>query len=109
MSEARRRLMVERQDCNDGPVDGAPRMMAGTTVGNNLVGISLAVLFGGALADRRCRGLSFDIRLVTGNDNVRYPDLIVDCGAFPRESRDPSAPLARICEGLDVTPETAQA
>lgn len=100
MSEARRRWSLEeflaweeRQEAKYELVDGEPRMMTGTTLGHNAIGTNLLASMRRPLGALGCRPMLFDIRLTTGTGNLRYPDVVVDCGPFRRESRDPADPV----------------
>ena len=83
----------ERQPSKYEFVNGEPRLMTGVTQGHDRIVMNVAIALGGKLRGSPCRPAGSDLRVVTGNGNVRYPDVVVDCGPFRREARDVSEPV----------------
>jgi len=75
-------------------VDGAPRLMTGGSQAHNLISLNITASLRGALRGFPCRPGGSDLRVVTGNGNVRYPDALIDCGPFRPDSHDASEPVA---------------
>lgn len=61
-------------------VDGRPEAMTGATRRHDLVVINAISAFRARLRGGPCRPSSDDIAVVSPNDNVRRPDMTVDCG-----------------------------
>lgn len=83
----------ERQPTKYEFVNGEPRLMTGVTQGHDRIVTNVVIALGGKLRGSPCRPGGSDLRVVTGNGNVRYPDVLVDCGPFRREARDVSEPV----------------
>ena len=92
----------ERQPAKYELVNGEPRLMIGVTQGHDQIVTNVVVALAGKLRGSPCRPRGSDLRVVTGNGNVRYPDVVVDCGPFRREARDVSEPVV-ILEVLSRT------
>ena len=92
----------ERQPAKYELVNGEPRLMTGVTQGHDRIANNVVVALSGKLRGSPCRPGGSDPRVVTGNGNVRYPDVVVDCGPFRREARDVSEPVV-ILEVLSRT------
>jgi Uma2 family endonuclease len=92
----------ERQPAKYEFVNGEPRLMTGVTLGHDQIFMNVAIALGGKLRGSPCRPRGSDVRVVTGNGNVRYPDVVVDCGPFRREARDVAEPVV-ILEVLSRT------
>lgn len=75
-------------------VDGAPRLMTGGSQAHALIGGNIVAGLNPGLRGSPCRPTGSDLRVVTGNGNVRYPDALIDCGPFRPESHDASEPAA---------------
>ncbi len=75
-------------------VDGAPRLMTGGNQSHALIGGNIVAGLNPRLRGSRCRPTGSDLRVVTGNGNVRYPDVLIDCDPFRPESHDASEPVA---------------
>jgi Uma2 family endonuclease len=82
----------ERQPTKHEFVDGEVRLMTGVTQGHDRIVTNILIALGAKLRGSPCRPAGSDLRVVTGNGNVRYPDVVVDCGTFRRESREASEP-----------------
>lgn len=80
----------ERQPAKYELVNGEPRLMTGVTQGHTRIVTNVVVALGGQLRGSPCRPGGSDLRVVTGNGNSRYPDVVIDCGPFRRESHDAS-------------------
>ncbi len=101
MSEARLHLWTleeflaweERQPAKHEFVNGEPRLMTGVTQGQDRIVTNLIATLSGKLRGSPCRAGGSDLRVMTGNGNVRYPDVVVDCGPFRREAREASEPV----------------
>ncbi|HEX5327275.1 MAG TPA: Uma2 family endonuclease [Acetobacteraceae bacterium] len=89
----------ERQEAKFELVDGQPRMMTGGTQAHHLIALNIIVGLRELLRGSPCRAWGPDIRVVTGTGNARYPDALIDCGAFQPASHDSSEPVV-ICEVL---------
>lgn len=61
-------------------VDGRPQAMTGATRRDDRVVINAIVAFGTRLQGGPCRPSTDDIAIVSPNDNVRRPDMTIDCG-----------------------------
>ncbi len=75
-------------------IDGRPIMMTGGTQAHNLIMINVTSALRRALRGSPCRPGGSDLRIVTGNGNVRYPDALIDCGPFQPGAHDASEPVA---------------
>lgn len=75
-------------------VDGAPRLMTGGSQAHALIGGNIVAGLNPGLRGSPCRPTGSDLRVVTGNGNVRYPDALIDCGPFRPDSHDASEPVA---------------
>jgi Uma2 family endonuclease len=75
-------------------VNGAPRLMTGGSQAHALIGGNIVAGLNPGLRGSACRPIGSDLRVVTGNGNVRYPDALIDCGPFRPESHDASQPVA---------------
>lgn len=100
MSEARRRWTLpefldweERQDRKYELVDGEPRMMTGVSQGHSTIVINIVLALRERLRRLPCRPHGPELRLITGNQNVRYPDAVIDCGTYRPESHEISEPV----------------
>lgn len=61
-------------------LDGEPRMMTGGTGAHSLIKVNLVVAFSRTLKGSGCRPYDSDMKVVTPDRNVLYPDLSVSCG-----------------------------
>lgn len=61
------------------PGDTAPTMMTGASLRHNKVGSNLSRLVGNQLRGGPCNAFSNDAAVKTAVDQIRYPDLVVDC------------------------------
>jgi Uma2 family endonuclease len=82
----------ERQPTRHEFVDGEVRLMTGVTQGHDRIFMNISSSLAIKLRGSPCRPAGSHLRVVTGNENVRYPDVVVDCGPFRRASRDASEP-----------------
>ena len=73
-------------------IDGRPVMMTGGTQAHWLVATNIVAALRPALRGSPCRPGGSDLRIVTGNGNVRYPDALIDCGDLRPDSREASEP-----------------
>lgn len=62
----------------------APKMMTGASRQHNEVSAALLTTFRSLLKDNPCRAYANDAAVRTSVDQIRYPDLVVDCGS-PRD------------------------
>jgi Uma2 family endonuclease len=92
----------ERQPAKHEFVNGEVRLMTGVTQGHARIVANVVIALGLKLRGSLCSPAASDLRVVTGNGNVRYPDVVVDCGPFQRESRDVAEPVV-ILEVLSRT------
>lgn len=100
MSEARLRhwplkeflAWEERQPARYELVDGEPRLMTGGTQAHWIIGGNIVAALKPLLRGSSCRASGSDIRLVTGNQNVRYPDAVIDCGPLRPGAHEVSDP-----------------
>ena len=83
----------ERQEAKYELVNGQPRLMTGVTQGHTRICANVVATLLGKLRGSPCRPGGSDLRVVTGNGNSRYPDVVVDCGPFQREAREASDPV----------------
>ena len=61
-------------------IDGEPVMMAGANQRHQAVVMNTAGSLHAQLRGRRCRPTTADTAVLTIGGNVRYPDVVVDCG-----------------------------
>lgn len=73
-------------------IDGRPVMMTGGTQAHWLIAGNIVATLRPLLRGSPCRAGGSDLRVVTGNGNVRYPDAVIDCGTLRPDSRDASEP-----------------
>jgi len=64
-------------------VDGEAVMMAGANQRHQTIAANIFLSLGGQLRGKGCRPTASDTAVATSAENVRYPDVVVDCG--PRE------------------------
>ena len=83
----------ERQEAKYELVNGQPRLKNGVTQGHTRICANVVATLLGKLRGSPCSPGGSDLRVVTGNGNSRYPDVVVDCGPFQRESREASDPV----------------
>ena len=74
-------------------INGHVRMMTGGTVGHNLVGRRLARVIEDRLAGRNCVVLGSDVKIVTPDDLVTYPDVLVSCGRIDERADQLTDPM----------------
>ena len=80
-------VWIEAQDQCHELVDGVPvRMMAGVKQNHAVVTSNILVALAPQAKRNGCRTTSSDTAVRTGARDIRYPDVVVDCGP-----RDPSA------------------
>lgn len=73
---------------------GAARMMTGGTAAHAVIAVNVGSALRNALRGRPCRVYSSDMKVVTGHDDVLYPDVSVSCGPFdPRATWCPDPVL----------------
>ena len=75
-------------------VDGEPRMMVRPVARHGLVVGNMMRVLGNKLRGGPCRPFGGDFGVTTREDQVRYPDVVVDCG--PRDMEDRLARDARV-------------
>ncbi|MGJ3263594.1 MAG: Uma2 family endonuclease [Salinarimonas sp.] len=74
-------------------VDGVPiRMMAGAKQSHNVVASNILVALAPAAKRRGCRTTASDTAVRTGPANVRFPDVVVDCGPPNSSAREAAHP-----------------
>ena len=61
------------------PGASAPTMMTGASLRHNKVNSNLSLLLGNQLAGGPCNVFANDAAIETAADQVRYPDLVIDC------------------------------
>lgn len=89
-------------------VNGDPRLMTGGTQAHHLIALNIVATLRERLRASPCRSWGSDLRVLTGTGNSRYPDALIDCGAFRPESHDASEPavvfevLSRSTAWLDL-------
>ena len=105
MADARQRTMtVEEflewnlsQDQRYELVDGVPvplRAMAGTTDQHDTISVNLIVMLGNQLRNSGCRPKTADTAVRTKIENVRRPDVTIECAAVERGSLEARNPIA---------------
>jgi Uma2 family endonuclease len=82
----------DRQPTKHEFVEDEVRLMTGVTQGHDRIVMNILIALGSRMRGSPCRPAGSDLRVVTGSENVRYPDVVVDCGRFRRESREASEP-----------------
>ena len=81
---------IERKDERYELVEGSPvRMMAGARQSHNVATSNIVVALAPSAKAKGCRTTSSDTAVKTGSFDVRYPDVVIDCGPA-----DPSAKAA---------------
>ncbi|SCM78285.1 conserved hypothetical protein [uncultured Pleomorphomonas sp.] len=60
-------------------VDGRPRLMTGGTRAHRLISRNVLTFLHGALRGKPCQPMD-EFAVVTTAGNIRYPDVLVDCG-----------------------------
>lgn len=68
-----------RQERRHELVDGLVRMMAGSTIGHNVIIGNLVAALRPRLKGGPCQTFFIDIKVRTGPAGYRYPDVVVDC------------------------------
>ncbi|MBL8549413.1 MAG: Uma2 family endonuclease [Hyphomonadaceae bacterium] len=63
-------------------IDGRPRAMVGGTNAHNRISGNVFSFLHGRLAGGRCIPYTMNTKVMIPNGNVRYPDVLVDCGPF---------------------------
>jgi Uma2 family endonuclease len=69
-----------KQEIRHELVDGVVRAMTGGSIRHDTIANNLRAELREALRGGPCRVQGPDVKVVTGNGNVRYPDALVDCG-----------------------------
>lgn len=91
-----------KQDARYELVDGTPvprikdsplRMMTGASKGHNRVNTNLVRALASQLDDTPCGVFANEMAVRTGVDQVRYPDLVIDCGGVDEEAFEASEPV----------------
>jgi Uma2 family endonuclease len=75
-------------------VDGQPRAMTGANNRHNLIGTNTFLALHRRLTGRPCRALmpaDSAVRIPAGN--IRYPDLVVDCGPYRPDDHAAAEPV----------------
>jgi Uma2 family endonuclease len=72
----------ERQETRNEFVNGAPRAMTGGTKAHGRVAGNVFTYLHGRLAGKRCAPDIMNTKVMIPAGNVRYPDVLVDCGPF---------------------------
>ena len=75
-------------------IDGQPVAMTGGTQAHDLIKTNLAAALRAALRGGPCRPGGSDLKVITGNGRVRYPDALIDCGPFRPDADTASDPVA---------------
>jgi Uma2 family endonuclease len=70
----------QRQDAWHEFVDGQIRAMVGGTRGHNRIGQNIAFFLLTRLKGSKCHPFGPDMKIVTPAGNVRFADVVVDCG-----------------------------
>ncbi len=63
-------------------VDGEPVLMAGANMRHNKITFSIGLALGNQLKGKPCQPFGSDMAIKIPGGNVRYPDIVVDCGKF---------------------------
>lgn len=90
-------------------INGEIRMMSGGTDDHAALSLSVGAELRAALRGRGCRVMSADMKVLSGDGSLRYPDVSVVCGASVYHGRGRSAitnPLV-IVEVLSPSTEAA--
>jgi Uma2 family endonuclease len=101
MSQARRETWTEaaffawheRQEQRYELVDGAPQAMTGANQRHNLVATNVYDALRQRLRGGPCRPTAFNTAVRIPGGNIRYPDLLVDCGPYRPEDYAASEPV----------------
>ncbi len=67
------------------PGQTAPTMMTGASQRHNTVNSNLSRVVGNQLRGGPCKAFANDAAVETGRDQIRYPDLVIDCLTRPDE------------------------
>jgi Uma2 family endonuclease len=86
---------LERQEERYELVDGRPRPMTGGTRAHRLVSRNALAALHAALRGKPCQALD-EFAVVTAAGNVRYPDVLVDCGKGRLEDHVAASPTVVI-------------
>lgn len=70
----------ERQETRHEFVDGMIRAMVGGTRRHNKIALNVAAYLSARLKGNKCQAYGSDMKIVSLAGNVRYPDVVVDCG-----------------------------
>jgi Uma2 family endonuclease len=109
--------LKERQPAKYEFINGKVRLVTEGTRGHDRIVTNILIARGANLRGSPCRPAGSDLRVVTGNGNVRCLDVVVDCGLFRAERRELSEPFAlstsidatlhmkAVCEALGFEPE----
>lgn len=73
-------------------VDGEARMMTGGTQAHAFICANILTILKQRLRGTDCRPFGSDLRIICANGNVRYPDVLVDCGKLEPKSHNASEP-----------------
>ena len=84
---------LERQEGRYELVDGEPRAMTGATNRHNLVVTNLFRALDRRLRGGPCQPSPFNTAVRIPAGNIRYPDLLVDCGPFRPDDFAASEPV----------------
>lgn len=83
----------ERQDERYELVQGIPlRMMTGARQDHNVVKLNVAAFLLPRIRERGCRTTTSDMAVRTASDQIRYPDVLVDCGPSDPDALEASEP-----------------
>jgi Uma2 family endonuclease len=71
-----------------------PHAMVGGTGEHDIIGNNLRGILRDRLRGQRCRVHGPEMKVATGNGNIRYPDALIACGPFVRGMQLAAEPVA---------------
>lgn len=74
-------------------IAGQPVLMAGASIAHDAIVTNAIRVIGNQLLGKPCRPRSADIAIRVADDQVRYPDLSVDCGKPSSTAREAGEPV----------------
>jgi Uma2 family endonuclease len=75
-------------------VDGQVHAMGGGTAAHDRIANALRVELSNRLRGKPCRPHGPDMKVQTGSGNARYPDALIDCGAYDPDALHAQRPVA---------------
>ena len=86
-------VWLENQNEKYELVNGQPVLMAGASIAHDTIVANAIRVIGNKLLGKPCRPRTADIALRISDDQVRYPDLSIDCGKPSNTAREAAEPV----------------